>query len=128
MPIVFFISLFLFCLTSFPFKRPFKLLLITYLINNYAEIKLSKYIITARRKGSDWYVGGQTNWSGYELDLPLNFLDSNSSYTAKLFCDGKNSNKNGCDYKIKEFEVDKTTNLPITMSSGGGFVLIIKKK
>jgi len=90
--------------------------------------KLGKYIITARRKGSDWYVGGQTNWSGYELDLPLNFLDSNSSYTAKLFCDGKNSNKNGCDYKIKEFAVDKTTNLPITMSSGGGFVLIIKKK
>ena len=36
--------------------------------------KLGEYIVTARKKGNDWYIGGQSNWDGRELMLPLGFL------------------------------------------------------
>lgn len=36
--------------------------------------KLGSYIIVARRNGSDWYLGGQTNWDGRDVELSLDIL------------------------------------------------------
>ncbi len=89
--------------------------------------KLGKYIVTARRLGNDWYVGGQTNWDARELALPLNFL-GDGRYEAELLTDGVNANKVATDYRIVGQTVDKGTTLNIDLASGGGFVIKLKKK
>ena len=89
--------------------------------------EIGKYIVTAREKDGNWYVGGQANWDGKQIDLPLDFLDEGVAYRATIFRDGVNANHNAEDYKIETMDVDKQTTLDITMAQGGGFVIIIEK-
>ncbi|MCL1973540.1 MAG: glycoside hydrolase family 97 protein, partial [Bacteroidetes bacterium] len=35
---------------------------------------VGEYIVMARRKGNDWYIGGMTNWTPRDLELDLSFL------------------------------------------------------
>ncbi len=90
--------------------------------------KMGEYIVTARRKGTTWYVGGQTNWNSLEIDLPMNFLAPASQYTSVMFSDGKNSNKNASDYRVCTEELTNSSVVHINMSEGGGFVIIAECK
>ncbi len=90
--------------------------------------KLGEYIVTARRKGHDWYVAGQTNWEPYNLYLSLDFLEDSHIYTAEIFKDGKNANKNGSDYIHQTEKINNQSQLQIPMASGGGFVMILHEE
>lgn len=89
--------------------------------------EIGKYIVTARRLGEDWYIGGQTNWDARTLTLAFPFLD-NADYQATLMKDGINAHHNAEDYQIKELTVNRNTILPIDLASGGGFVIKMKKR
>ncbi len=52
--------------------------------------KVGDYIITARRKGEDWYIGGMTDWTSRNFDFPLDFI-SEGNYKAELCSDGINA-------------------------------------
>ena len=88
--------------------------------------KLGNYIVTARRHGDDWYVGGQTNWEGREIVLSLDFL-SPSKYQSTIVTDGINANHNAEDYKVEQKQLTGNDTLKLKMASGGGFVMILKK-
>lgn len=86
--------------------------------------KIGEYIITARRKGTDWYVAGQTNWDECDITLSLDFLTSAQAYTSVLFTDGINANKTASDYQIITADnITTTRTMNIHMASGGGFLL-----
>jgi alpha-glucosidase len=68
-----------------------------------------------------------SNWDGKDLVLPLSFLDE-GTYRAVIARDGVNADRYAADYTITEQDVNKGTQLPITMAKGGGFVMILKKK
>ena len=89
--------------------------------------KLGNYIVVARRAGSDWYIGGQTNWEGREVDLSLDFL-SPGAYEAMIACDGINANHNAEDYRIERKTVSPNDRLQLKLASGGGFVVKIRVK
>ena len=89
--------------------------------------EMGKYIVTAREKDGNWYVGGQTNWDQRQIDLRLDFLDEGATYNATIFRDGVNANHNAEDYKREQMEVNSSTTLPITMAEGGGFLMRIEK-
>src|SRR5258708_27878542 len=36
--------------------------------------KMGDYVIIARRKGSEWYVGAMTDWTARELEIDFSFL------------------------------------------------------
>ena len=91
------------------------------------EAKVSDYIITARKKDNDWYIGGMTDWTSREFTLPLDFLD-NGNYDAELCMDGVNADTYASDYVIKKFVLKKGQQLKIKMAQGGGFVLKLVKK
>ena len=38
------------------------------------DAKVGQYIITARKKNNDWFVGGLTDWSERDFQLKLDFL------------------------------------------------------
>jgi len=88
--------------------------------------EMGKYIVTARRKGSEWFVAGQTNWDARELTISFDFLDPGKTYQAQLFCDGTNANHDAEDYQVKNLQVNSTTQLNIKLASGGGFALTLK--
>ena len=90
------------------------------------EAKVGEYIVTARKKNSDWFVGGLTDWTVRDLNLSLNFLDE-GTFTATLCKDGINAEKYAADYAITSFEVSKKTVLSIHLAPGGGFLLKLKK-
>jgi alpha-glucosidase len=85
------------------------------------EAKVSDYIITARKKGEDWFIGGMCDWTPREFDLDLGFLEG--SYDAVLCADGINADNYPSDYAITKFETDKNKTIKIRMAAGGGFVL-----
>lgn len=88
--------------------------------------EISKYIVTAKRKGTTWFVGAMTNWDERDIELPLDFLDG-GTYTAVIFRDGVNASKSAEDYKKEVKTVKKGDTLKITMKSGGGWTARFQK-
>lgn len=91
------------------------------------DAKVSDYIITARKKGNDWYIGGMTDWTKRDFTLQLEFVDS-GIYTAEICMDGVNAETYPADYVIKKFTVKKGEPINIKMAPGGGFVLKLRKQ
>lgn len=90
------------------------------------EAKVSDYIITARKKGDDWYIAGMTDWTPREFKLQLDFLDD-GVYRAELCTDGINAATYASDYLIQTFDLKKTEPITIKMAPGGGFLLKLTK-
>ena len=91
------------------------------------DAKVSDYIITARRKGEEWFIGGMTDWSSRNFTIPLDFL-SEGNYEATVCDDGINSDRYPSDYSIKIFEATNKDSIQIQMASGGGYLLRLRKK
>ena len=87
--------------------------------------EIGKYLVTARRSGDRWYVGGMTNWDARDLSLDLSNLFK-GTHVATYFCDGVNAHRNATDYKLEELEIQSRKPFLVHMAPGGGFVLIIE--
>ena len=86
---------------------------------------VGQYIVTARRSGTRWYIGGLTGWDARDLSLDLSSLVK-GKHSAVLYRDGVNAARNATDYKIETVEVQSEKPLPVHMAPGGGFVLVIE--
>jgi len=84
--------------------------------------ELGAYIVTARRKGDTWYVGGQTNWDSRTIHVPLSFL-GDGTYWGTMLTDGINADHNAEDYRLDSQNRSRGDTLTIRMASGGGFVI-----
>ena len=81
--------------------------------------EVGEYIVTARRKGNIWYVGGITNWEARDIDIDLTQLGFIPDL-AEILSDGANAHRKGCDY-IHELACEEVSELHIHMAPGGGF-------
>lgn len=91
------------------------------------EGKMGEYIVTARRKGDVWYVGGITDWNIRELTIDLSFLPE-GEYQLEQFCDGVNAHRKGTDYRRQLGELASDRKIQIKMYPGGGYAAKIQKK
>ena len=82
--------------------------------------KMGEFIVTARRKGDTWYIGGLNNWDAREITISLKEITGKSG-NVTVFQDGPNADMNGVDYTKKSQKVDDK--LTIRMAPGGGFVV-----
>ena len=87
--------------------------------------EIGKYIVTARRSGDRWYVGGMTNWDARDLSLDLSNLFK-GTHVATIFRDGVNASRNATDYKVEELEIASRKPFLVHLAPGGGFALIIE--
>ncbi|MBO5252220.1 MAG: glycoside hydrolase family 97 protein [Bacteroidaceae bacterium] len=87
--------------------------------------KMGEYIITARRSGDTWYIGGLTNWNARDLEVDLSFL-GDKAYNGKLFKDGVNAHRVGRDYKSEAIQAKKGDKVKVHLAPGGGFALVLK--
>ncbi|NJO69332.1 MAG: hypothetical protein HC830_08695 [Bacteroidetes bacterium] len=79
-----------------------------------------EYIVTARKKGADWYIGGMTNELAREITVDLNFMEG-KSFQMIEFADGMNADKFASDYTMVEKEL-KSRDIKIKMAPSGGYV------
>ncbi len=84
-----------------------------------------EYIVMARRYGTDWYVGGITNWTERQIEIPLKFLPT-GQFTAKVFADSQIDGSKPNSAAIRESTVDRRQALTCAMASGGGFAAILR--
>lgn len=87
--------------------------------------KMGEYILTARRSGDTWYIGGLTNWDARDLEVDLSFL-ADKNYQGKLFKDGVNAHRIGRDYQSASIQVKKGDKVKVHLAPGGGFALVLK--
>ena len=90
------------------------------------EGKVGDYLVIARRKGEEWFVGAMTDWTARGFDVDLSFLGE-GEYNAITFSDGVNADRFAQDYKKNEITVSKADTLKINMAPGGGYVARITK-
>ena len=89
--------------------------------------QLGEYTVIARRKGTTWYVAAMTDWTSRDLTLDLSFLGEDN-YTADIFADGVNAQKDATDYKHTKQMVSGRDQLQVHLSSGGGWTGIFRKQ
>lgn len=85
--------------------------------------KIGEYIVSARKKDCNFFVGGLTNQKSCDLKLNLDFLTINQTYNAEIFRDGTNAEKNAEDYCIEKIKVKKSDVINLHLASGGGFAI-----
>ncbi|MCR5433566.1 MAG: glycoside hydrolase family 97 protein [Bacteroidaceae bacterium] len=89
--------------------------------------EIGKYIVTARRSGSTWYVGGITNWDARDVEVPTAFLGS-GTFHVEAFTDGANAHRKGDDYLFQQGDVRSDGRaVKVYMAPGGGFAAKITK-
>ncbi len=84
------------------------------------DAKMGDYILVARRKGRDWYVGAMTDWTAREMEVDFSFLPE-GSFQMEAYQDGVNANRYGSDYKKVTSQIKRTTKLKIKLAEGGGW-------
>lgn len=83
--------------------------------------QVGEYVVMARRKGQEYFVGAMNNWRDRDLTIDLSFLPA-GSYHMVLFRDGINADRNGTDYKREERTVTNRSRVQVELASGGGWV------
>lgn len=89
--------------------------------------EIGEYVIVARKKGDDWYVGGLTNWDEREVEIDLSRF-AEGKYEASIFQDSVNANRLATDYQHIVREVESDEGLRISMKKGGGFAIHLKRQ
>jgi alpha-glucosidase len=89
--------------------------------------KVREYIVTVRKKGDDFFIGGMSNWSSKKTEIDFSFLEA-GEYSATIATDGVNADRYPSDYTIAKQSIDKHSKMSLTMAKGGGFVIVLKKK
>lgn len=90
------------------------------------DAKVSDYILMARRKNNNWYLGAMTDWTARSFDLDLSFLGE-GTFEIEIMQDGINAEKSCNDYKRIVKQITKADKLKIDLAKGGGWAAICKK-
>jgi alpha-glucosidase len=91
------------------------------------DAELSKYVVIARRKNNDWFIGSINNHEAREIAIKLNFLPA-GEYTATIYSDTKDTSTNP-NRLLKNVRIIRPTDsLNISLAAGGGSVVHIQAK
>ena len=85
-----------------------------------------QYIILAKRRGNEWFIGGITNDNRRELEVTLDFLPEGKEMQMTSFVDGENADRMAMDYRVENTTVKKGATIKVKMARNGGFAAIIK--
>jgi len=83
--------------------------------------EVGEILITARRKGKTWYLGGLSAKGPRELDLPLSFLGA-GHYMAKIWKDATDSEADPNRLATETLRVSSSERLKVRIALDGGFV------
>jgi alpha-glucosidase len=88
---------------------------------------VGEYIVIARRRGQEWFVGAMTNWSARDLEIELSLLGG-GGWSAEIFRDGPNADRAAVDYVRETRAVAGLDRLKIHLAPGGGWVARLRPR
>ena len=91
------------------------------------DASIDEFIITARRKSNDWYIGSINNNEQKNITIDLNFL-AEGNYTATLFTDAKDAATNPNDLIKETHTFSKKDKIDLHLEAGGGMVMSLIKQ
>ena len=88
------------------------------------DANIGHHLVTARRSGEKWFLGGLTGSEGCDLKLPLAFLDARRTYKAFVVTDNTSAAKDGwCPAQSEKRNVTASDTLSISMAPAGGVAI-----
>ncbi len=94
----------------------------TKVINGYP----GEYAVIARRTGRDWFIGGLNGNTARDVEIPLDFLDSEKTYEAIIYTDNKNL-KTLTKVDIKKKKVKPSDVLKFSIEKKNGVAIHLKE-
>ena len=91
------------------------------------EAKMAEYVVTARRKGKDWYVGCINNTTERTIDISFNFLED-GEYSLELLKDSDDTDTNPNHLETSVMDVKKDDSTTVRLASSGGTVMKLSRK
>ena len=89
--------------------------------------EVGEYIVTARRKGNLWYIGGITNWEARTVEFDLSFIGNQRVRSATMYLDSPNSKRWASDYQTTRFHpYNPKEKIGADMAPGGGFLMKVE--
>ncbi|KAA6302748.1 MAG: alpha-glucosidase [Candidatus Ordinivivax streblomastigis] len=89
--------------------------------------EIGKYITIARRSGNDWFIGTMTNNESRKLNIPLDFLTEEKTYTAHIYYDDPQASTR-TKVGIKTMQVTNKTILEADLLPTGGQAVWLEEK
>ena len=89
--------------------------------------EMDAFAALARRAGDTWYVAAIGNWDRRTLSIDTAFLGE-GSWTAEIFADGVNADRDAVDYVHTTRVVSAGEKLAITLMPGGGWTARFTRK
>ncbi len=91
------------------------------------DAKVGEYIVTARKKGNNWFVAGMNDWAERDVTVKFDFLGT-GNYKATVCKDGINADRYAADYIIeKNTSLKNNSELKLHLAPGGGFLIRLDK-
>ncbi len=88
---------------------------------------IGDFIVVARRRGAEWYLGAMTDWTPRAGHVELSFLGP-GEYQMTSYQDGPDADHKASDYRKTISAVSATTKVDMNLAPGGGWVARIQKK
>ena len=94
--------------------------------------EIGQYITVSRRERGDggrWFIGSITNETARQIELPLSFLDADTTYRAIIYEDAADADYETNPYAmtIRQTEVTRESILHLNLARSGGAAIRIEK-
>jgi len=91
------------------------------------DAKVGEYIVIARRKNNDWFIGAITNHESRQLSFPADFLHE-GDYDADIYTDADDARQYPNHLTKQTRVINRADKISFQLASGGGSVLHLRKK
>ncbi|HMJ70798.1 MAG TPA: glycoside hydrolase family 97 protein [Cyclobacteriaceae bacterium] len=89
------------------------------------DAKVGEYVVIARRKGNEWFVGGITNSQTRELNINLSMI-GDGSHTATVYTDAADASTEPNHISREERQVTRLDPVKVKLAPGGGFCIVVR--
>lgn len=89
------------------------------------DAKIGEYILSAKQKGDNWYIGGMTDWTARNMIIDFSFLDKGKEYKADIYKDGDDAGLWATHYIFETQLVNSDSKIIIPLAQGGGLAMRI---
>jgi alpha-glucosidase len=90
------------------------------------DATVGKFVVIARRKGEDWFIGGIANHEGCQRTIPLQFL-GDGQFMASIYSDASDTKENPNHLQRQTRNFVRADTLTIKMAPGGGWAAHLKR-
>ncbi|MCX2678660.1 glycoside hydrolase family 97 C-terminal domain-containing protein [Galbibacter sp. EGI 63066] len=89
--------------------------------------RIGEYIITVRRSGDDWFIGGITNNDAREVELNFDFLEEGKKYVATIYEDDESINTR-TQVSLTQKKLTSRSKITLSLKASGGVAIWVRER